>query len=122
MKNYFFFFLTILHSFLFIAPVQAQESDVGLYNPLAGFSSNSDESAVSFFQGFAGQIIVRLIMILTVLSLIPIVIGGIYMTSSSGNQDMVAKGKASLTWGVIGLILGLSSFAIYNFVLGLVIR
>jgi len=96
--------------------------DIQLLNPLSGFTSNPNADSVSFFTTAAGNLVSYLLVLLTVLSIIPIVIGGIYMTSSSGNQEMVQKGKSALVWGVIGLVLGLSSFVIYNFVLQLAIQ
>ncbi len=103
------------------SPVFAGEARP-LVNPLARFTPTANQDAAGALNSSVGRLIFFAMGALASLSIIPIVIGGIYLLSSSGNPEMVQKGKASLTWGVIGLLLGVSSIAIYNFLLQLAIQ
>lgn len=53
---------------------------------------------------------------LAVLSLIFVVIGGLKYTLSGGDSNAVASAKKTIMYAVIGLILGLSVFAITDLV------
>lgn len=46
-----------------------------------------------------------------------IILGGFYILSSSGDAAKVAKGKNTIMYGVIGLVIAILAFAIVNFVL-----
>lgn len=94
----------------------------GLRNPLARFNATPNQQADTTFATAVGRLVSFSLSALAALSLIPIVIGGMYLLSSSGNPEMVKKGRDAITWGVIGLVLGLSSVIIYNFLLQLLIR
>ena len=52
-----------------------------------------------------------------VIVVIMIIIGGFYYMASQGEPDRVQKGKNTILYGIIGLIICLSAFAIVNFVL-----
>src|SRR3989339_857088 len=78
--------------------------------------SCSDNPSVSVI----GCYIVKLVNILIVLSGITsfgmIVVGGITMVTSAGNETGVTKGKETVTFAVIGLVITLSAYIISVFI------
>ena len=46
-----------------------------------------------------------------------IIYGGFLFLTAQGDPGRIKKGKDSITWGVIGLIIALLSWSIINFVL-----
>ena len=55
--------------------------------------------------------------IIGIIAVIMIVIGGVYYTTSQGDADKTKKGKNTIMYGIIGLVVVLLSFAIVNYVL-----
>lgn len=47
-----------------------------------------------------------------------IILGGFYFLTSQGDAAKVTKGKNTILYGVVGLVIALLAFAIVNFVLG----
>lgn len=56
--------------------------------------------------------------IIGVIAVVMIILGGISYATSQGDPAKVKKGKETILYGVIGLIISLLAFAIVNFVLG----
>jgi len=56
--------------------------------------------------------------IIGVVAVVMIILGGISYATSQGDPGKVKKGKDTILYGVIGLIVALLAFAIVNFVLG----
>lgn len=56
--------------------------------------------------------------ILGIVAVIVIIMGGFSFLTSQGDAGKVMKGRNTLIWGVIGLIVSLSAFTIVNLVLG----
>ncbi len=52
-----------------------------------------------------------------VVAVVMMIIGGITMTTSQGDTSKVTKGKNTLIFGIVGLIVAILAFAIVNFVL-----
>lgn len=50
-----------------------------------------------------------------ILSLIFLIIGGIMYSMAGGNKEGMAKAKATITYAIVGLVLGLSSVIILRF-------
>lgn len=61
---------------------------------------------------FAVGIINYVIGIIGVLSLLFIIIGGVRMVTSAGNESAITAGKKTVTWAVIGLVVALLAFTI----------
>lgn len=63
-----------------------------------------------------GELIVRIMRFLLVmvgaLSVLFIIIGGVRMVTSGGNEKAVTAGKQTVQWAIIGLITALMSFSI----------
>lgn len=51
------------------------------------------------------------------LALVMFIYGGLMMMVSSGNSDLISKGRNTLIWAVLGLVVIFSSYTIINFVL-----
>ncbi len=54
--------------------------------------------------------------IVAIIAVIMIVIGGVSYATSQGDPGKVAKGKNTILYGIIGLIISLLAFAIVSFV------
>ena len=63
-------------------------------------------------------IINAIIAVLGIICVIVVLIGGITYMTSSGDPSKTKKGKDTILYGVIGLIICVLSFAIVNFVIG----
>ncbi len=50
-------------------------------------------------------------------AVVMIILGGISMITSQGDTGKVAKGRLTIIYGVVGLVIALLAFAIVNFVL-----
>ena len=55
--------------------------------------------------------------IVAIVAVVMIVIGGISITTSQGDSNKVKKGKQTITFGIIGMVVSIFAFAIVNFVL-----
>lgn len=54
--------------------------------------------------------------IIGIVAVIMIIIGGFNMMISSGDPGKVKKGKDTILYGIIGLVIAILAFAIVNFV------
>ena len=52
-----------------------------------------------------------------IIAVVMIIIGGFYYMTSQGSPEKVQKGKNTILYGIVGLIICLSAFAIVNFIL-----
>lgn len=52
-----------------------------------------------------------------IIAVIMIIIGGFHYMTSQGSPEKVQKGKNTILYGIVGLVICLSAFAIVNFVL-----
>lgn len=64
-----------------------------------------------------GTVILTLLGIVGSLSLIMFIYGGILWIISGGNEDNVKKGKETLKWAVLGIVIVFASYGILNFVI-----
>jgi hypothetical protein len=82
---------------------------VTLPNPLGDKTGSPQE--------LIGQIISAVLGITGSLALVMFIYGGFTWMLSSGNSDKVTKGKNTLVWASIGLVVIFSSYALVRFVL-----
>ncbi|HNZ86741.1 MAG TPA: pilin [bacterium] len=101
--------LTTLSTF-FIKKVSADQT---LANPLGNINT---------FQTLIGKVILGLLGIIGSLSLIMFIYGGFLWIMSGGNEDNVKKGKETLKWAVLGLVVVFASYSILNFILDVLIQ
>ena len=64
------------------------------------------------------NIITAIIGIIGIIAVVMIIIGGISYATSQGDPQKVKKGKDTILYGIIGLVVALLAFAIVQFVLG----
>jgi hypothetical protein len=107
----------ILGAIIIPTLVFAQERSVqdiltqGLIQPPAG---GEDYEIADFFLLLAA--ILRLIFTASaILAVIYIILGGYYYVTAYGNPESIEKGKKTITWAIIGLIVSIASFAIVQF-------
>lgn len=62
-------------------------------------------------------IINTIIFVIGMVSVFMIILGGVYYTTSQGDAAKVKKGKDTILYGIIGLVISILAFAIVNFVL-----
>ena len=74
-----------------------------------GNDNNFKESLIAILNGIIG--------VLGIVAVVVIIIGGITYMTSGGDAGKVKKGKDTILYGLIGLIIVVLSFAIVNFVI-----
>lgn len=97
-------YLLALSSYLFALPALAQ----GLPNPL-GTTDVRDiiANVIRAALGLVGSI-----------ALLMFIYGGFLWLTSGGNDEKVKKGKDTLVWATLGIVLIFAAYAILNFVIG----
>ncbi|GEM_PF-544639 len=63
------------------------------------------------------QVISTIIYIIGIVAVIMIILGGIHYATSQGDPAKVKKGKDTILYGIIGLVIAILAYAIVNFVL-----
>ena len=63
------------------------------------------------------NIINVVIGVLGVVAVVVVIYGGFLFLTAQGDPGKIKKGKDSITWGIIGLVIALLSWSIINFVL-----
>ena len=63
-----------------------------------------------------GYLIQALLGIVGSLALVMFIYGGIMWLTSGGNPDQVKKGKQTIIWAIMGLVVIFSAYAILRFV------
>ena len=64
------------------------------------------------------RIVNTIIFVIGIVAVVMIILGGINYATSQGDPSKVKKGKDTILYGIIGLVVALLAFAIVNFVLG----
>lgn len=119
------FLLTILLPVLFVgmSTSLAQPEVVKIGNPLSETYDNPNAGDIeNFFSKRFGNLLDVMFGLLGAIAIFPVVIGGIQLIISRGNTDMATKGKKTLTWGVLGLLIAFSGIIFFNFLLGALIQ
>ena len=91
------------------APVDQAQSGV---NKVGGTDEGNND-----LLGTVRTIINVILGVVGVLAVFMMIVGGINMATSQGDPAKVKKGRDTLLYGVIGLVVALLAFAIVNFVL-----
>ncbi len=58
-----------------------------------------------------------ILAVVGIVAVVMIILGGISMITSQGDTGKVAKGRLTIIYGVVGLVIALLAFAIVNFAL-----
>lgn len=94
----------------FLAPVGAH-AQVALTNPLGETDINV----------IIGRVIQGFLSVSGTIALVMFIYGGIVWLTSTGNPEMIKKGKSILVWAVLGIIVIASAYVLTNAVFNAVI-
>ncbi len=84
----------------------------------SGFDKvQSKTGATTDLEGAIGSILNVVYLVIGIIAVIMIIIGGISYATSQGDPGKVKKGKDTIMYGIIGLVIVLLAFAITNFIL-----
>ena len=79
--------------------------------------ANPDKCKSDDLNSIIGVIINTIIFVIGMVAVVMIIIGGISYATSQGDPSKVKKGKDTILYGIIGLVVALLAFAIVQFVL-----
>lgn len=111
------------------APVKEPSSDTNAYTQFYGktaadcanvstLASDPEICSGNDLNGIIQMIINGVIFIIGIVAVVMIILGGISYATSQGDPSKVKKGKDTILYGIIGLVIALLAYAIVNFVLG----
>ncbi len=87
-------------------------------NALSGLTQvNSNVGAETDLNKSIGLILNVVYSVIGIVAVVMIILGGVNYATSQGDPGKVKKGKDTIMYGVIGLVIVLLAFAITNFVL-----
>jgi hypothetical protein len=81
---------------------------VGLENPLGSINTPTN---------LIGKVIFAVLGLTGVIALVMFIWGGLQWMTAAGNPEKVTKGRDTLMWAVLGLVIIFSSYAILSAVL-----
>ena len=81
-------------------------------------ASDPDSCQSSDLNNVVNTIINTVIFIIGMVAVVMVILGGISYATSQGDPGKVKKGKDTILYGIIGLVIAILAFAIVNFVLG----
>ena len=93
--------------------------DVGDYLQVSGQDQaymETTEAQPSSIIGFALIIIDFLIKVIGTVCVVFIIVGGVLMMSSQGDDSRIQKGKTIITQAIIGLVIAFGSYILVSFV------
>ncbi len=111
-KKHFVIGGTVLASFLLVAVVHAAT----LINPIGGTPANP--KGTSDINVIIGQIVAALLGFSGALALLAFIYGGFMWILSQGNPKMIQKGKDTLIWASIGIVVLFTAYALVNALVG----
>ena len=96
--------------------ILAEELKGGAKKAQDGLGKVNDGNSTDL-EGNVKNIINAVIGVIGIISVVVIILGGVTYATSQGDPAKVKKGKDTILYGVIGLVVALLAFAIVNFVL-----
>ena len=84
---------------------------------MEGFEAVNTVGAETNLQSSIGTILTVVYSIVGIVAVVMVILGGISYATSQGDAGKLKKGKDTILYGIIGLIIVLLAFAITNFVL-----
>lgn len=120
--------LTLLFSFLFIPSFALAGSTNCPAGKVCDDTSGTDSGgivtidnplgdSVSTPQQFIGRIIQGLLGIIGSIALVMFVLGGFTWMTSQGDKGKISKGRDTMLWATLGLVVVFSSYALVRFVI-----
>lgn len=79
---------------------------------------NQPSGVPGSLQGAIGSILNAVIGIIGLIAVVVIIIGGIFLATSGGDEEKIKQGKDYITYGIIGVIIVVLAYSIVSFVLG----
>ncbi|MGV9002137.1 MAG: pilin [Candidatus Saccharimonadaceae bacterium] len=100
-----------------VASVSALDplGDICTQNPDSEVCKSSSDSATDLI----GKVINTLLFIVGSLSVIMIIVAGIFYVTSTGDSGKVSRAKNTLTYSIVGLVVAFLAYAIINWVVRL---
>lgn len=125
MKKFFIISVAFFLFSAFFSVAAAAPTTVKLPNPLVGgldekISDVTEQSAADapgFVQDRLLKIVSIMFRILAMGALVPVAIGGTQLIISQGGS-YAEKGRKTLYWGVVGLVVAFSGILVFDFILG----
>ena len=87
-----------------------------------GSNVHTISGADNDLEGNVTTILSNIIAVLGVACVVVMIIGGVQYMTSSGDASKVEKGKKTILYGLIGLIIAALAFVIVNFVIGTILK
>ena len=84
----------------------------------ATLASDPDGCNGSDMNQMIRTVINAIVFIVGMVAVVMIILGGVNYATSQGDPGKVKKGKDTILYGIIGLVIAILAFAIVNFVLG----
>ncbi len=84
---------------------------------IAGQIEEAGSVAPTEVEGGVGTALTYVFGLIGIVAVIMIIIGGVGIATSQGDPGKIKKGRLTITYGIIGLIVTLLAFAIVNLVL-----
>ena len=82
--------------------------------PIEGAGNNLESNVTT--------ILTNIIAVLGIACVVVMIIGGVQYMTSSGDASKVEKGKKTILYGLMGLIIAALAFVIVNFVIGTILE
>ena len=84
----------------------------------SALASDPEGCNASDFNEIIRLVINAIVFVVGMVAVVMIILGGINYATSQGDPGKVKKGKDTILYGIIGLVISILAFAIVNFVLG----
>lgn len=85
---------------------------------VSSITSNPDGCSGGDLNTMIRTVINAIVFIVGMVAVVMIILGGVNYATSQGDAGKVKKGKDTILYGIIGLVISILAFAIVNFVLG----
>ena len=114
-------FLISIFAFIFsFNSVLAQTGTGGTNSPTVATTLTNPLGSVSTPQALIGTVINSILGIVGSIALLFFVYGGLIWMTSSGNAEKVKKGRDTLVWAAVGLVVIFSAYGLTRYVLTVV--
>jgi hypothetical protein len=80
----------------------------------------SNGSSITSVEGLGQRVISIILVVIGGLSVIAIIIGGIFYISSGGDEKKSERGKKTLIYAIIGIVVAASGWAILSLILDII--
>jgi len=78
-----------------------------------------ENGSIYLEQKFLPKFINATLIFLMSLSILMIIIGGLMYVFSSGDSEMTSRGKTTILWAIVGVVITILSYAIVQFIIGI---